>query len=307
MSDEDLKSLQRQVATLSAGIAKLSGDAQIPTFAEFAQEYLREKMMRPLREATKRSFENQVRLHLVPGFGGILIDRLTNALWLEWIEREQAKEGRRLTKFFNSRKSLIEILRSALDRGLIQKLPKFDDPDVYEPVGRVVEDAEMIRIFRRSRRPFRFIFYCFWAMGNRPREILRWEWSMIRWSEPGQTWIDIPARISKTKRTRSIPIDPVVSRILFRRFGNRGVSLFVFPSTTGPLKPQLTYQSAWDTATGHAKVDAVAYDMRRTRITKWAAAGKSLAFIARQLDTSETMIRRIYLKDDAATMEGLFK
>lgn len=307
-NEDELKKLQRQAAEMAAGIARLTGDRAIPTLAEFAQSYTSEKLKRPtLRPATKRSFANSVRLHLIPGLGGILIDRVTNAIWLEWIEKEQIKEDRRLTKFFNVRKALIEILRAALDAGHISKMPKLDDPDIYEPVGRVVEDAEIFKILWASRKPFRFIFFTFWLMGNRPCEILQWQWSMIRWGEPGKTWIDIPARISKTGRTRAIPIDPSVSRILWRRSKRGNASIFVFPARGDLTRPHLTYSSAWHTACEHAKIDAMPYDMRRTRITKWAAAGKSLAFIARQLDTSETMIRRFYLKDDAETMEGLFK
>lgn len=306
MSDDDLKSLQRQVEALRVGIAKIAGDSPIPTFGEFAQGYLKTKLMRPLREATKRYFESTVRIHLIPGFGGILLDRVNNALWLEWVEKQGLKEGRALHKFFNARKCLIEILRAAQEAGQILKVPKFDDPDVYEPVGRVVEDTEMLRLLWKARRPFRFIFFTFWCMGNRPHEILQWKWDMIRWHEPGHTWIDIPARISKTNRTRSIPIDPAVSRILWRRNRRSNGSVFVFPARGDILRPQRTYSSAWNIACAHAGIDAMPYDMRRTRITKWAAAGKSLAFIAKQLDTSETIIRRIYLKDDATTMEGLF-
>lgn len=307
MADDDLQALRRQAEALNAAVAKLAGNSIVPTFGQFAQEYLKEKLMRPLRAATKRSFENQVRLHLVPGFGGILIDRLTNAIWLEWIEREQMKEGRRLTKFFNARKCLIEILRAAQERGLIQKLPKLDNPDVHEPIGRVVEDSEMIRIFRAARRPFRLIFWIFWRMGCRPREILSWEWSMFQWDEPGKTWLTIPARISKNDRTRRIPLDPAVSRVLRRRHQCGNNSIFVFPARGDLNRPQYTYQSAWDTACGHAKVDAMPYDMRRTRITKMAAAGKQVAFIAKVMDNSESIIRRFYLKDDVTTMENLFK
>lgn len=50
----------------------------------------------------------------------------------------------------------------------------------------------------------------------------------------------------------------------------------------------------------------MAYDLLPTFITRCAVAGKSMDYVARQLDTSTAMIRRFYLKDDAETMEGLF-
>jgi hypothetical protein len=145
MNDDPIKLLRKQIEQLNASVAKISGNSAVPTFGEFAGAYLQEKLRRPLREATKRSFENQVRLHLVPGLGGLFIDKVTNAIWLEWVSKERAKDGRHLSRFFNARKSLVEILRAAKEAGHIEKLPKLDDVDETKAVGRVIEQEQLFR------------------------------------------------------------------------------------------------------------------------------------------------------------------
>lgn len=306
MSDEALKSLRKQIESLNAAVAKMSGDNPVPTFGEFASSYLKEKLARPLREATKRSFENQVRLHLIPGFGGLFIDKMTNPVWLEWVEREKTKEGRKLTRFFNARKSLIEILRAAQHAGYIEKLVKLDDPDESKNTGRMLERQEIIQILWAAKRPFRLIFYAFFRMGCRPREILRWEWSMLSLRND-KLWLSIPARISKTGRSRDIPINPNLARIIKIRQKRGNGSIFIFPSRDSPERPQLTYQSAWSTACASAKVEAVPYDLRRTFISRCAAEGKPMIYVAKALDTSTKMIESVYAKSQAEVMEKIIE
>ena len=59
---------------------------------------------------------------------------------------------------------------------------------------------------------------------------LQWRWDMIKWNEPGHTWLEVPARITKTDRTRSIPLDETVSKLLHKRFLHDNKSRFCFPN-----------------------------------------------------------------------------
>lgn len=305
-NDEALRALQRQMAKLTADLNRVAGDTPVILFKDFAETYTARKLLRPnLRKSTKTSFLNQITKHLVPRFGQLPLNKINNTPWLQWVTEDKS-----LTKFFNARKALIELLTAAVEEGILEKVPHLDNPDEYEPVGRVLLLEEIYGILRKAARPFRLIFYAFWKMGCRPREILQWQWSMIEWARPGRefSYIKIPKEISKTGRAREIPLDPDLTAYLKDRFNRGNGSVFVFPKRQDPSKPQMSYQSAWTTACRKAKVtNTMVYDLRRTFITRCAAAGKSLAFIARQIDTSEPMIRRFYLKDDADAMEGLFK
>lgn len=313
--DDDIKALQKQLAMMTAMMNKLAGDQKAVLFGDFARTYLETKMRNPtLRGSTLRSFEYQVRGHLIPAFGLLPIERVNNAEWLYWVtekrkECENKKRGRgKITQFFNARKYLTEILIAAKADGLVDRLPKLDNPDETKSVGRAMEESEILKILRNTKdRLFRFFFYALWKTGCRPREILKWEWSMIRWGEPGKTWIDIPARISKNVRSRSIPINSGVSRRLYAEFRKGNGSIFVFPNTKDPRRPQLSYHGAWSTACRRAKVSAMPYDLRRTFITRCAAEGRPLIYVAKCLDTSTKMIESVYAKAQVDVMEDMVK
>jgi integrase len=312
--NERILELQRQMARINESIRLIAGDRQMPTFGEYAKTYLENKLANPsLRDTTKRSFYQQVACHLIPTFGATPIDKVGNVEFLKWVvaKREAAatmKPGPgRMTRFFNARKYLIEILNAAKTDGLIERLPKIDNPDVPRNVGRALAVREILGIIRRTKKPlFRFFFYVLWKMGCRPREILKWEWSMIR-NEEGKLWIDIPARISKTVRSRTIPINPGVARRLLEQIKRGVISQFVFPNVFDPSRPQLSYHGAWATACRKAKVKAMPYDLRRTFITNKAAAGAPMIYVAKFLDTSTKMIESVYAKSQADIMEAIAK
>jgi integrase len=304
----DLKDLQRQIAELNAVANRMAGDQPTLLFADYAREYLKAKLQNPtLRTSTKNSFQNQVMHHLIPAFGLLPMDRIKNGEWLHWVT--DMREQKQISAFFNARKVLIEILRAAQNDGHIQKLQKFDNPDEPHDVGRILSTQEILAIIWKSHRPFRFIFFTFWKLGCRPREILRYEWEMLDWETKDKAWANIPARISKTGRQRRIAINPRVGRILeIRRARGYRPSPFLFPSKNNPNAPQLSYQSAFEVACRRAQVKgAKVYDFRRTFITRCAAENKPLAFIAKHLDTSIGQIEKTYLKAQKEAMEAIVR
>lgn len=300
--------MQLEVVLKEVGTAlsKLGEEKKPVTFREFALAYADQKVMSPAyREATKRSFAHHTRFHLVPAFGDLPLGEVNNRAWLAWVN-ETRKSGR-ITRFFNARKTLTEILLAARDAGHIERKPKLDNPDAPKNVGRVLEDAEILRILRHTLDDqFRLIFYAFWKTGCRPREVLKWEWSMIKWNEPGKTWIEIPAAISKCKRSRPMPMNPGLSRRLHSEWKRGPSSKYVFPSRSNPSKPQLSYHGAFYTACYYAGVkDAVPYDFRRTFITRCAARNMPLLYVAKVLDTSVKMIEAHYAKASASVMQEI--
>lgn len=294
---------------MAAALAGLVGERKTPTFGEFAGEYQAEKLASPkLRESTKRSFEYNVRCQLIPAFGHLSIDKLGNVDWNAWITAKRQETGT-ITRFFNARKVIIEILNAAVERGIITRLPNLENPDEPRDVGRALTPMEQFKILRRCRRYFfRFFFFTLMKQGCRPREILQWEWSMIRWNEPGHSWIEIPAAISKCDRSRSMPLNPAVSKRLYRMWKAHPTSRFVFPSRQDENRPQMSYNGAWVTACRHARIKkAVPYDTRRTIITKWMASGEPAVYVAKILDTSVKQIEQRYAKKQVEVMEGIVK
>lgn len=294
---------------MAAALANLTGESKTPKFGEFAREYQAEKLASPnLREATKRSFEYNIRRHLVPAFGHLPIDKLGTVDWNAWITAKRQETGT-ITRFFNARKAIVEILNAGVERGIIARLPNLENPDEPRDVGRAMTPMEQFKILRRTKRPFfRFFFFVLMKQGCRPREIAQWQWTMIKWNEPGHSWIEIPAKISKCDRSRSMPLSPAVSRRLYRMWMTHPTSNYVFPHRYDETRPQMSYNGAWVTACRWARIKkAVPYDTRRTIITKWMASGEPAVYVAKILDTSVKQIEQRYAKKDVATMEGIVK
>lgn len=306
MSDEQIKTLKRQIDQINKSISKMAGDTPKTLFKDIARKYLKTKSSSSwVRDSTKAVLKNEIENYLIPAFGEYALDEITNSIWLTWVN-EVRKDSKR-SQFFNARKVLVAILGWSRIEGLLDKVPQLEDTDVKREVGRSLSQKEVLTIIWHSNRPFRFIFYTFWKMGCRPREILQWKWKMIEWVEPGQTWISIPAEISKTNRARKIPINPEVSSFLYRRFQKGNGSEFVFPREEDPLKPQRTYNTAWDRVAKKCKIKAVPYDLRRTFVSRCAAEGKPLLYVAKLLDSSIDMLEHIYAKTQADTMEKIVK
>lgn len=88
MSKVEMADLQRQVLALTEALARMTGDQVATTFGEFALGYQTMKLSRSdLREATKRSFEYNVRSLLIPAFGHLPIDKIDVRVWLAWVAK----------------------------------------------------------------------------------------------------------------------------------------------------------------------------------------------------------------------------
>lgn len=313
MNDEELKSLQKEAAKITEIISRLTGERKEVTFGEYAKTYLGAKMENPtLRDSTKRSFELQTRRFLIPVFGSLPLDGVDNLVFLRWVNKtrleNETKSGPKLTRFFGARKTLIEILLAAKNDGLIEKLPKIDNPDSPKDSGRALTNKEVFLILKNTRSKFfRFFFYVLFKMGCRPQEVMRWEWSMFEWNEPGKTWISIPSRISKTDRSRKIPINPNVSKRLWKQYKQFSSSPFCFPKIDGSPGPQLLYAGAWRNMIHKTKLKCVPYDFRRTFVTRCAAENMPLIYVARALDTSVGLIEKVYAKAQVDIMENIVK
>ncbi len=314
---QDLREIKKQLQTLQDAISKASGEYSATTFGEFGKRYTEQKLgSTGIRESTKRAFEYQMRRNLIPEFDKIPIDQLSNSHWNDWVSKMrianelagQKGEQKQITRFFNARKCLTETMHAARKEGLIDRTPEFDNPDERKDVGRVLTQTEFCKIlWKTTYRIFRIFFWVLWKQGCRPREVLQWEWSFFEWDEPGHTWLNVPARISKTGRNRKIALNRRVSALLWRQWRKKPSSRYVFPNRIHPNRPQLSYHGAWKTALTKAGLTAhaVPYDTRRTFITEAVASNKPTVFIGKQLDTSSKQIEGTYAKKDKSTMEDI--
>jgi integrase len=261
-----------------------------PIFRDLAKVVLANKQ--GTKPATFRSAQNQIGNHLIPAFGHFRLDQVTQLQWQSWVAAERAR--RPMKKFYNARKHLLEILRRAYEEGFIKRVPKLSNPDPKTSGGKYLTDLQVEAILSSASPDTRMLATIVWRMGARPGEAIQWEWGMIRWDEGKHGSIEIPGRITKTGRARTIPLNPEVAELLRRRqVGSE--SRFIFPSPRED-RPAREYKTGWRTACRKAGVVANLYWLRHTFITTCAKRGVSIVFTARYCDTSVAMIDQIYAK-----------
>lgn len=343
IKENEAKAYKIGLEAFNDWIGKVSDESGVIYFERFAKRYLAMKLANPsISKTTKQAFQNQLiasprssgrmsdesRPRLLDGFGHLPLDRITNDNWIEWTQKVRSEIG--ALQFFNARKALIEILNAAKRAGYIEKVPELDlhDADAAPPreltrdeirklfkAAHYVEVAgnrwtrEAVPILRENGLPRRFknwiklLMFIGWKQGARPGEILQYEWSMLKLHEGASGRIYIPGRITKTRRARTIVLNPSVARVL-RFLAPRARSPFLFPSPVNPGKPIGDYQKAWSGVCARSGFDAQMYWLRDTFITRKLKEGVSSVFIAKYVDTSVQMIERKYavLSDETQTM-----
>jgi integrase len=310
-TESQIRDASKLIGMLSASLAELT-ERKAPTFGEFAKTVHEQKMASSeLRDSTKRAWDYQYRTSL-PAFSDIPLDKFGNADWIKWVREMQGAERKRITRFFNARKAIVEVLNAALEQGVIERKPRLDNPDEKRNVGRVITDQETWWILRHTTyRIFRVFFYGLYKQGVRPREMLKWERSMIKTGPDGRMWVEVPARITKTARSRLMPVNQTLAKHICRIMKENPDSRFVFQNRIHPDSPQLSFHGAFKTACGKVRAKhpefkkCVPYDWRRSFITRAMVKGKPPVYIAQLLDTSVGMLERVYTKEDKATLEAL--
>jgi integrase len=275
-----------------------------PRFDAYVDEMLARKLALPdadFSPNSKRSFRNSI-MHLRGAFGHLRLDQVDEDRWEEFYsESLQLKPGQ---KFFNRRKTLIEVMRKAQRDGFIKRLPEFKNPDPETNAGQYLSDETVEKILAAAAPQTRLLIEIMWRQGARPGEVLQYRWDMIRWNEGKHGAIHIPPQITKTRRDRTIPLNPRVAQLL-RAAQSQATSPYVFPSPKAPSLPMASYKTAWNAACRRAGVTADIYDLRRTFISNQAKKGSPIVYVAKYVDSSVTMIERFYAKVNLDVFGGI--
>ena len=256
------------------------------------------------KDNTYRSTKNQIENHILPYFGHLKPSQMSPLKWDQYNTDERAK-GKR-TKLFNTRKALIEIMNRAKDEGLIQVVPKFKDHDGEAREGKYIDDFTLKSLIFAATDDTSLLIEILSLMGARPGEAIQYEYKMIKWDEGPTGTIYIPGRITKTGRSRAIPLNSRVSGLLWFRMHERG-GKFIFPSPVNSERPVKEYKTGWETACNRVGIkeedDIIVYDLRSTWITNQAKRGIPQGFTAKYSDTSPEMIHKIYLRAVSESMQ----
>ena len=262
-----------------------------------------------LKGNTYRSAKNQINNHLMPAFGHLKPEQITKRMWESYDGQERqkvrySKHGKeiRRTKLANTRKYLIEALRIAESEGLIRKRPEIKNFDPLPKPPKFLDKQTIRKILQRQLPQTKIFFFLLWKQGARPEEALQYEWEMIDWNQGKHGYIHIPGRITKTGRSRSIPLNSRISRIL-KRHEKSKKSRYVFPSRYIEGERQRNYRKGWESACTTLKIEADPYNLRDSFITTQITKGINTSRIAKYVDSSSSEIEKKYLSESPVTAQ----
>lgn len=299
---DEARAYKKGLAAFNSWVADKSRINGKPTlFRHLATEVLSTK--EGGKRNTYRVTKNQIENHLIPAFGYLRCDQITRLKWEAFIATERRKVTG-LTRFFNTHKALMEILRRAFEERIIERVPELKNPDKPSARGQHIPNIIARRVIHCASPDAKVLIEILWRQGPRPGEACRYSYDMIDWRRGEHGWINIPGEITKTGRDRSIPLNRLVARLLRAR-QTGSPSRFVFPSPVHPDRPIAEYKTALEGAFRRASLKAIPYDFRYTFITNKAKAGKPILDVARYTDTSPEMIKKIYAKSLPASMEDI--
>jgi integrase len=184
------------------------------------------------------------------------------------------------------------VMNVAFHRGLITApITKIPKPDLEEEVGRELLDHEIRALMQAAPdAEIQFMLETALRIGWRLEEMRACRW---KWVDFDRSLINLPARSTKTKRARSVPIPrDVLTRLRLKHFDSPQ-ALYIFPSVLDPRKPRYLRKS-WDKMRLEARVTCRWHDTRHTCATRMLRAGISEARICKVLGMSPKVLRRIY-------------
>lgn len=330
-SKNEAKAYAIGLAAFNEWLGLSSFHSKTPLFKDLARMILNQKLKLPdeqLAENTKRSSERDYE-YLIKYFGHLKIDQITPTRWENhYIEQLGIKPQ----KFFNRRKALIEIMLRAQREGIIAVMPRFSNPDPAPSEGLYLEDDLVRRLLDGCYSDDqRMLIEIVWRQGARPGEVLQYEWSMINWAEGEHGFIHIPAAITKTRRARSIPLNPRISQLL-RDQSDEDDGRHIFLGRYNPTEPRKWYRTGWEGAVKRAALQiqreiedsgirkntlpelqemalklrsATIYDLRGTFITNCLDQGISSTLVGKYVDSSGTMIDKRYARRKQSAMQAI--
>jgi integrase len=294
----EAKAYKLGVEAYNKWLGQLHISGRVPLIRDIAEAVLESKARR--KPHTARTVRNQIRNHIIPEFGHLRPDQITQ---LRWEQYDADSRGRtykkdngvtyKRTKLYNTRKALIEILRKAKGMGLIRDVPELLNNDAPAAGPEYLSNHTVRKILHEASPAIKLLAFIMWKQGARPGEVLQYRWDMIRWDDGPHGKIRIPGEITKTNRPRTIPLNSRVSRVL-RYLHQRRESPYLFPSSLGPDRHQTHYRWGWDRTCVRAEVKATIYNLRDTFISNSLMRGLSSTFIAKYCDTSAHMIDKKY-------------
>ncbi len=175
--------------------------------------------------------------------------------------------------------------------------------EVHNLIERILTPEEEQRLLEASPKYLQDIILIALNTGMRQAEILslRWEWLELE-----NNLITLPQTNTKSKKTRRIPINLVVRKILLERKIQSCGNEFVFPRTKGQISHLTWLKHSFKTACKKAGVKNLRFhDLRHTAATRAVEFGIPLDAIKKLLGHSTIKVTERYSHPESSVQEAV--
>ncbi|MDA2920772.1 site-specific integrase [Desulfobacterota bacterium AH_259_B03_O07] len=297
MAREMLKKIEQQVKLGQYDML----DAEIPTFKEFSKDYVEyQKDVKRIRS------HNQSRV-AVNYFSAYFGDNKLSTITAEDIDIY--KQGR-LDKGAKpgTIKRELNVIKNLFNRAKRWKkffgenpVSQSGMPEVHDQKERVLSMEEEKRLIEAIPEEFKGIILIALNTGMRLGEILGLKW---KWVDSEESLINLPQTHTKTKKSRKVPINPTVRRILLERKLKSGGSEFVFQGEASySLRGKL--QRSFKEACKRAEItDLRFHDLRHTVGTRLGEEGVPIQTISKLLGHTSTKMTERYVHPEESVKKA---
>ncbi len=270
------------------------------------KEFLEEKYT-PYAQARKRSYtydESMIRLRIVPTLGHFRLNELSRHQ-IQTFHTDLRNDGLAPATCDHHLKLLrsalnLAVLWEMLDKNPVAKVPLFREDNRLE---RYLSDEELNRLLvvlrtSKARMVCNAMLFLL-ATGARLNEALQARWAHI--DKANRTW-RIPAKNSKSKRVRSVPLNDAALEVL-ANLGTEGKneSLFINTKTKEPLTAVNTVWGRIRIAAGLPKLRI--HDLRHQHASMLVNSGRSLYEVQAILGHSDPSVTQRYSHLSTRTLQ----
>jgi len=277
-------------------------DAEIPTFTEYGKEYLEyQKNVKKIRshDRTKQCIE-----HFERYYGNYLLSDI-NAEDIDLFKQGRLSEGIKQNTLARELQVIRNLFNHANNRNkFFGKNPVSESGIQYtnDKKERVLTIDEEKSLLEVSPRHLKHVIQIALNTGMRRGEILGLQWDWIDFEE---NYIYLPQTHTKTQKSRKIPINEIVRRILLERKLLSGGSQFVFPSEESKTGHLNWLRRSFTTACKNAKIEDLRFhDLRHTAATRLIESGIPLHAVAKLLGHSTVRVTERYSHPEESVKKG---
>ena len=298
MAREMVKKIEQQIKLGQYGLV----DADIPIFDEISKEYLYNQ--KEVKQIKSYGRSEQAISHFSKLFGTKRLNEISTSD-IDIYKQRRLSEGIKMNTIVRDLVVIRHLFNYAYSRKKFfgrNPLSESGLPQVNDKKKRVLTIQEQDLLLKQSSPDLRFIITFALNTCMRRDEVLflDWEWVYLK-----ERYINLPHTHSKSKKSRKVPINNVVRKILLEKKLQRDGYEYVFKLSDTNAGARTWLQREFRMACKKAGIEGLRFhDLRHTAATRLVEANIPLHAVAELLGHSSIRMTERYSHPQESVLRG---